>query len=199
MDPLKLHLKKVFLSLRSDMEIRRECLSSTETMWDNLINTAEQYHCSLRALESNANLAIFLDFPDAVEKLQTKLVSSMSLLFDRIQKKMLALEKISKTVHSGWQSTWELLEKQRRSVDVADTVKDSPTEPSVSDMLLWLQRLNRLIQQDYAERVWMLESADFENEELMLAYRMSWSSKEKILQQEIDTVFAYLHFWLGNG
>ncbi|XP_071821807.1 AFG2-interacting ribosome maturation factor-like [Apostichopus japonicus] len=197
MEPLKQHIKKVFATLRGDLKTRRECLTSTEALWESLINTVEQYHCCSRAQEGKTNVAVFRDFPEANEKLQTKLVSTMSLLVDRIQKKMPVLEKTSKAAHTGWQSTWQLLAKQGRHVDVAESVKGTSTEPCLADMLLWLQRLNLLLQQDYAERAWMLESMDFESETLMVGYHSLWLSKQKILQQEIDTIFAYLQFSVG--
>ncbi|KAJ8042156.1 hypothetical protein HOLleu_13145 [Holothuria leucospilota] len=187
MESLRQHLKKVFTSVHQELKIWKECLDSSQPLWESLVNTTEQYHCCQRAEKDHSDVIIFKEFPDATERLQVKLISSLNIVTGKLQKKMMQLDKVSKAVHNEWQSSWQLLSQQSRHVNVEETVRASATEPSVSDMLMWLRRINLLLQQDYAERNWMLESANFEKEDLINHYHSAWISKQKNIQLEIDS------------
>ncbi|KAM9340552.1 AFG2-interacting ribosome maturation factor [Symphorus nematophorus] len=178
--------KPALLSLHQALRKSFQCLENNQKVWSSVLaecgplmvslgNLAEQSRALSNVQLSNTPLR---DFPDLEERLRFKLQQATDTVLGKLNEKMSSLQSVRDSISNQVSAVFQLYEQNSDSLDLLTVTERSPTAPSLSDMLEWLQDAERHYRQQFLRRKTVLQTLRADDLSLLESAPERWKSQE---------------------
>lgn len=175
MIPLHQELRKNFQNLENNSKVWNGALADCTPLMVSLGNLAEQLGALSRVQLSNTPLSVF---PDLEARLRFKLLHAADIVLGKINEKISSLQSVKDSISNQVSAAFQLYEQNKDSLDPSTVTARSPTTPSISDMLEWLQDAERHYRQQFVKRKTLLQTLRADDLALLESAPKRWKSLE---------------------
>lgn len=190
-------LRKNFQNLENNRKVWNSALAECTPLMVSLGNLAEQLGALSRVQLSNTPLRVF---PDLEARLRFKLLHSTDAVMGKINEKISSLQSVKDSISNQVSAVFQLYEQSKDSLDVPTVTARSPTTPSVSDMLEWLQDAERHYRQQFVKRKTLLQTLRPDDLALLESAPKRWKSLESpSAEDRITDVLCQVSFFIESN
>lgn len=168
-------LRKSFTTLESNQKVWKSVLDECSPLMVSLGNLAEQSRALSNVQISNTALR---SFPDLEERLRFKLLQATDTVLGKLSEKMSSLQSVRDAISNQVAAVLQLYEQNTHSMDLLTVTERSPTTPSVTDMLEWLQDAERHYRQQFLRRKTLFQTLRADDLSLLESAPQRWKSLE---------------------
>ncbi|XP_006212732.1 AFG2-interacting ribosome maturation factor [Vicugna pacos] len=152
-------LRKCFPVVEEQQGLWQSILRDCPPLLTSLSNLAEQLQAAQNLrFEDVPSLRAF---PDLKERLRRKQLAAGDIVLDKLWERLDALLKVRDVVSSHVEHVLQIYEQHADALGVGAVLQASATSPSVSEMLEWLQDIERHYRNSYLKRKYLLSSVEW--------------------------------------
>lgn len=196
MIPLHQELRKNFRNLEINSKVWNGALADCTPLMVSLGNLAEQLGALSRVQLSNTPLSVF---PDLEARLRFKLLHAADIVLGKINEKISSLQSVKDSISNQVSAAFQLYEQNKDSLDPSTVTARSPTTPSISDMLEWLQDAERHYRQQFVKRKTLLQTLRADDLALLESAPKRWKSLESpSAEDRITDILCQVSFFIES-
>uniref|UniRef100_I3LXF4 AFG2 interacting ribosome maturation factor n=1 Tax=Ictidomys tridecemlineatus TaxID=43179 RepID=I3LXF4_ICTTR len=140
-------LKKCFPVVEEQQGLWESTLRDCSPLLASLSNLAEQLQAALSVRFQD--VPALRAFPDLQERLRRKQLAAGDVVLDKLGERLATLLKVRDTVSSHVEQVFRIYEQHADVVGLDAVLQPSAENPSVADMLEWLQDIERHYRSSY--------------------------------------------------
>ncbi|XP_063144326.1 AFG2-interacting ribosome maturation factor isoform X2 [Rattus norvegicus] len=140
-------LKKCFPVVEEQQDLWQSTLQDCLPLLSSLSNLAEQLQAA-QSLRFEDVLAL-RPFPDLQERLRRKQLEAGDIVLDKLTERLATLLRVRNTISSHVEQVFQTYEQHADVLDIDTLLRPSVVSPSVTDMLEWLQDIDRHFRSSY--------------------------------------------------
>nr|XP_054765282.1 ribosome biogenesis protein C1orf109 homolog [Lytechinus pictus] len=200
LDLMHKQLRKSLKNIDSLRDAWKVTSSAASSSINSLQNVIEQYHCTLRCVQSQTpDIMLVKRFPDIHKGVQYKLIQEMELLMEKLGSAIDELQAIHSKVHQQYINSVTVYKKNAEYLPLDKITTGTATWPPIADILEWLKDLDSLFSFLYENQRQVLATVDYENEELMQNLSKNWNKGYKETEESLENVLAHVSFFMTDG
>uniref|UniRef100_A0A8D0GET0 AFG2 interacting ribosome maturation factor n=1 Tax=Sphenodon punctatus TaxID=8508 RepID=A0A8D0GET0_SPHPU len=168
-------------------------LTAFMPLFSSLANLAEQMQSCQKVTFASTPLR---DFPELAEQLKHKQRCAAETLLEELMGKMAGLQRVRDTVSSSVGTVFQLYEQHADGLGLEASLQRSAVNPSLADMLEWLQDIESYYRHLYLESRLLLQIR-YENLPEMQALPQAWErmlehNRQDVVQDALLKVSFFL-------
>ncbi|KAL4234339.1 hypothetical protein ACF0H5_005990 [Mactra antiquata] len=189
---LKKQLQLSLVSIKQCNEIIKEVRNVTIPCIQSVQNLTDQYQCCTAAKLSSTTSFNFLEVK---ENLLFKIAAEISNEIIKMRNPVGKLKDCSEKIERQYEKCMLECEQCKSSVDIDCLVKKTPLYPSLSEILMWIDSIQRGINESYLCKKYILDTYTPDNLQLCDTLETNWTDGDKDLLLKIDECLAFTsHF-----
>uniref|UniRef100_UPI00398EEFBE AFG2-interacting ribosome maturation factor n=1 Tax=Pristiophorus japonicus TaxID=55135 RepID=UPI00398EEFBE len=196
--------KQAMLAVHQALQKSFQVIEQQHSLWDSTLTECTPFLSSLSNLAEQlqaCNNVVFKNtpfrkFPDLQPRLKYKLTQAMEISLEKLGEKMSVLKRVRDTTNNQVATCFQMYEQHADTIGLTAVLERSCLSPSVSDMLEWLQDVERFYRSQYLSREILLQSISYDNLPDIQALPQSWSGVLEQMDQDLvqDTLLKVVFF-----
>ncbi|KAK3608060.1 hypothetical protein CHS0354_031048 [Potamilus streckersoni] len=187
-------LHKSFKAVKNCLSTWKEALAACQQPLYQVENLCEQHQCC-----SDANIeqsGIIKPFPDIKMRLLHKIDVELEEQLSRINVEMKKLDNCCERIGKHCHYSMKSYQENSPYIPLDKVLEQTPTCPAISDMLEWLQQIERLVFQQYHCKKYLLEMFSPKNKDGTENLKNTWSLGDQELINTVEEYLSYTSFFL---
>ncbi|XP_062890036.1 AFG2-interacting ribosome maturation factor [Mobula hypostoma] len=196
--------KPALLAVHQALEKCFQVIEKQQSLWDStlvectpllssLSNLAEQLQACNKVDFRNTP---FREFPDLKHRLKYKLTQAVEINLEKLGEKMNVLQRVCDTTSNHVSTCFQMYELHADTIGLAAVLERSSLDPSVADMLEWLQDIERFYKNQLLAKKILLQNINYDKLPNIQALPQSWNKTEEQMDQDLvrDTLLKVAFF-----
>ncbi|XP_069751925.1 AFG2-interacting ribosome maturation factor [Narcine bancroftii] len=186
-------LEKCFLVIEKQQSVWDSTLMECAPLLSSMSNLAEQLQACNNVDFKNSP---FQEFPDLKHRLKYKLTQAMEINLEKLGEKMDALQRAQSRMSNQVVTCFQMYALHADTIGLTAVLERSSLNPSVADMLEWLQDIERFYRSQYFSKKILLQNINYDNLPHIQALPQSWNRVSEQMDQDLvrDTLLKVSFF-----
>lgn len=189
-------LSKSYEDIERLLNLWTETDRHSNELIQSLTSPLEQLHSCEKACFKRSPL---VDFDGLKEKLQHKLLKQTEIIMAKLQDDMNTFKIISKKMSTHWSSSLQVYTLYSGSLPMTMVCEGTPTQPSIADLLEWLNDLERIHRELYEGKIEILGRITYITPmENVYTAMKEWASTQNRHAHKIRDIMEQVAVFLAN-